>query len=85
MIKGSGIFMKFKSHEAQIVDDFPTDQLILASGSELGQKELERLMEQLKNDKRIAEAMFGGLFEIDYIMEPVVIMKQEEYDNLIKG
>jgi hypothetical protein len=42
-------------------------------------------MEQLKNDKRIAEAMFGGLFEIDYIMEPVVIMKQEEYDNLIKG
>lgn len=85
MEKGVGLYSKCIPKGISTIVDVPSEQLVIASGLELGKKEVERLMEQLEGDKKTVEAMFDGQITMEYNIKPVVIMKQEEYDNLMKG
>lgn len=83
MEKGNGLYIRCKANNEQVVGELPPEQLISACGKGWGEKEVERLMEQLKNDAKTVQLMLGNLFKVEYVLEPVVIMKEKEYNDLM--
>lgn len=83
MEKGVGLYSKCIPKGISSIGLVSSEQLVIASGLELGKKEVERLMEQLKGDKKIVETMFCGQITMEYNIVPVVILKEKEYNDLM--